>query len=190
MRNKSHAAMGRRLLREYMPGLPRRYTRIFLLGCIQPDKNPATYIKGSLRSQWLRGHNYSNAHRYMMRLANRLEVKSHFSYWDYYSLGKLIHYTMDAFTLPHNNHFPTALRSHRCYEIQLQRYFLPQLHRFRKPNQPLSDSAAELIRRNHAQYMRLPGSVETDTDFACRTCFLLMGILTEKITAYAKSPTA
>lgn len=79
MRNKSHATMGRVLLREYMSGIPAGNARLFLLGCTQPDKNPATYIKGSLRSHWMRGHNYTNSNRFMMRLAMRLDGKEHFS---------------------------------------------------------------------------------------------------------------
>ena len=75
MRNKSHALMGRILLREFLPGLSGGQARLFLLGCTQPDKNPATYIKGSLRSQWLRGHNWGNSQRYMQRLCRRLERK-------------------------------------------------------------------------------------------------------------------
>lgn len=177
MRNKSHAAMGRYLLREYLPGLPWPLARIFLVGCTQPDKNPTTYIKGSLRSQWMRGHNYENSHRYMVRLIRRLEGKQQFSYWDYYSLGKLIHYTMDAFTLPHNSHFPKALRSHREYEIRLQIRFLAKLRKARRPELSAM-SPLELVRISHAQYMRQPGNAETDCAYAFWVCCQLMEILT------------
>ena len=118
MRNKSHALMGRILLCEYLPSLPKTSAKAFLLGCTQPDKNPATYIKGSLRSCWLRGHNYSNASRYMMRLAHLLDGKTHLSTWDCYCLGKLIHYTLDAFTFAHDQRFPKDLKAHRRYERQ------------------------------------------------------------------------
>ena len=49
MRRQSHIAMGRFLLRTYLPHLPRQYARLFLLGCIEPDGNPTTYLKGSIR---------------------------------------------------------------------------------------------------------------------------------------------
>lgn len=180
MRNKSHAAMGRYLLREYLPGLPRPLARIFLVGCTQPDKNPTTYLKGSLRSQWMRGHNYGNAHRYMVRLIRRLEGKQRFNAWDFYSLGKLMHYTMDAFTLPHNENFPQELRSHRSYEVRLQHCFLGRIHRAKKP-EAVFLPALELIRRSHAQYLRTPGNMDADCAYAFRTCCQLMQILTEKI---------
>lgn len=183
MRNKSHALMGRILLCKYLPSLPKASAKAFLLGCTQPDKNPATYIKGSLRSCWLRGHNYSNASRYMMRLALRLDGKTHLSAWDCYSLGKLIHYTLDAFTFAHDERFPKDLKAHRHYEARLQNFFLAQVRRRSVPTIPFQGSPAGLIRSMHAAYSRLPGAIETDTDFAFRTCCLL----TQRLTAGLQS---
>lgn len=183
MRNKSHALMGRILLCEYLPSLPKTSAKAFLLGCTQPDKNPATYIKGSLRSCWLRGHNYSNASRYMMRLAHRLDGKTHLSTWDCYCLGKLIHYTLDAFTFAHDQRFPKDLKAHRRYEVWLQNFFLAQVRRRSIPAGPFLGSPAWLIRSMHAAYSRLPGAIETDTDFAFRTSCLL----TQRIAAGLQS---
>ena len=98
MRGKSHRCLGQYLVEKYMPHAPKRYIRAFLIGCIEPDRNPVTYLKGSIRCQWLRGHNYENARRYMRRLSERLERKERLFLIDYYALGKLIHYTVDAFT--------------------------------------------------------------------------------------------
>lgn len=178
MRNQSHALMGRILLREYLPGLPKASEKAFLLGCTQPDKNPTTYIKGSLRSHWMRGHNYSNASRYMMRLALRLDGKTHFSPWDCYCMGKLIHYTLDAFTFAHDERFSKNLKAHRMYEARLQSFFLAQIRRRPIPVTRFRGSPAVLIRSMHAAYSRLPGSIETDTDFAFRTSCLLTQRLT------------
>ena len=131
MRGKSHMELGNYLVERFIPGLPFYFRSAFLMGCVQPDKNPATYLKGSLRYQWLRGHNYPNARRFMGRLARRLEKKAALGLWDYYSLGKLVHYTADAFTAAHNDFYLSSLRDHRQYEILLQDYFLKYLnHRF------------------------------------------------------------
>ena len=75
MRGKSHISLGYYLIDRYLSHVPRRYQRAFLLGCIEPDRNPATYLKGSVRFQWLRGHNYLNAQQFMQRIAARLEKK-------------------------------------------------------------------------------------------------------------------
>ena len=76
MRGKSHLIIAQYLLDHYMPDIPKRYQLAFRLGCIEPDRNPATYLKGSLRCQWLRGHNYKNAQRFMTTMAGRLGVNS------------------------------------------------------------------------------------------------------------------
>lgn len=57
MRGKSHRCLGQYLVEHYMENIPGRYVKAFLVGCIEPDRNPVTYLKGSLRFQWLRGHN-------------------------------------------------------------------------------------------------------------------------------------
>lgn len=128
MKGESHRQLGRFLMNAYLPGLAKRHARAFLLGCIEPDRNPTTYLKGSVRSQWLRGHNWNNASRYMGRICARLERKERLSMLDYYAMGKLMHYTADAFTYAHNKYFPTNLKEHRRYEIDLQACFLAYLH--------------------------------------------------------------
>ena len=178
MRNKSHALMGQILLHEYLADLPAVHAKVFLLGCTEPDKNPATYIKGSLRSQWMRGHNYSNANRYIMRLARRLDQQEYFSPWDCYRLGKLIHYCQDAFTFAHDERFPKDLKTHRRYEARLQNYFLDQATRRPIPSRRFQNPPMALILTMHEAYSRLPGSIETDTDYAFRTCCLLIQRLT------------
>ena len=113
MRGKSHRCLGQYLAQHYMPDVPKPYVKAFQLGCIEPDRNPITYLKGSFRCQWLRGHNYRNARRFMREISWRLEKKDKLNLWDYYTLGKLIHYTTDAFTYAHNDSFTTSFSDHR-----------------------------------------------------------------------------
>ena len=42
MRGKSHRCLGKYLVQHYMSDTPERYVKAFLLGCIEPDRNPAT----------------------------------------------------------------------------------------------------------------------------------------------------
>ena len=181
MRRQSHIAMGRFLIRTYLPNLPRQYARLFLIGCIQPDGNPATYLKGSIRAQWFQGHNFGNASPFLFRLTQRLERKTAFSAWDYYSLGKAIHYTLDAFTYPHNGHFGKGLSHHRIYEVKLQLYFLHRLRTFRPAEAEITDSAADFLRQAHDDYLLEPGCVETDTKFALHVSCALIQKLTENV---------
>ena len=180
MRGKSHRTLGLLLTENYFNSLPQSYRRAFLLGCTQPDKNPATYLKGSIHCQWLRGHNYDNARSFLRRIILRLETKERLGLWDYYTAGKLIHYTVDAFTYAHNSIFPGDLPEHRAYEADLQIRFL----RFLEEMPPLPTASgpriAELMRTQHSQYLKLCGKPETDCHFAFQVCCQIARQLAEK----------
>lgn len=181
MRRKSHLYLGHALLDTFLPNLSALPARAFLLGCTEPDMNPTTYFKGSLRSQWLRGHNYENASRFLNRLAVRLERKNRLNLWDYYSLGKLMHYTQDAFTAAHNTSFPVDLGSHRLYERQLQDWFLTQPAPDSCGDVP-SVSASQIIRRSHDVYIQQPSNINRDTIFAVTVCFWVMARILRSVT--------
>ena len=151
--------------------------KAFLLGCIEPDRNPATYLKGSIRCQWLRGHNYRNARRFMRAISARLERKETLKLFDYYTLGKLIHYTTDAFTYAHNDTFPTALSDHREYEAALQDHFLEYMKQDPKVNPKIAGSVMEAIYSYHREYEAQAANIYTDTRFALNACCCVLAVL-------------
>ena len=165
MKAKSHQSLGRYLSEKYMAQHPQRYIQAFHLGCTQPDKNPITYLKGSIRHQWLRGHNWRNAKRYMTRLSHRLERRNKLTLLDYYALGKLIHYTVDAFTWAHNDCFPSGIHDHRCYETHLQHYFLAYLQNDSQPADMAFSHVMDAIAAYHAEYAKIPANVHTDSKY-------------------------
>ena len=177
MRGKSHEYLGRYLADKYMTAMPRRYVRAFLIGCIEPDRNPTTYLKGSLRRQWLRGHNWGNAQNYMQRVSSRLENRRKKRLLDYYTMGKLIHYTTDAFTSAHNEEFGASLSDHRSYEADLQDHvwaYLAQNPQFwTDAENPVMDT----IRSYHRDYIRRPTNIHTDSRFAIIVCCMVMARL-------------
>ena len=178
MCGKSHISLGQFLIARYFPDLPRRYHRAFLLGCIEPDRNPVTYLKGSFRCQWLRGHNYPNARRFMEKIAARLEGRKHLTLFDYYTLGKLIHYTADAFTYAHNATFPGDLSFHRAYEIRLQTYFLNYLK-----NPPCLDirpsgRIMDDIGSYHRSYSLREADIHRDCLFTLQASCCVLAVLT------------
>lgn len=177
MRGKSHQYLGKYLAHRYFMQVPRRYRAVFILGCIQPDKNPLTYIKGSCEYGWLRGHNFYNARRFMRKLSLRLETRERWNLWDYYCLGKLIHYTADAFTQAHNEHFPMDLDTHRNYEAALQRRFLPYLASDPDVEIRLTGSIMEAIISYHAQYTSEAGNLNTDVRYALSACICIFTLL-------------
>lgn len=177
MRALSHKTLANYLAEQYLHHAPKRYVRAFVIGCIEPDRNPATYLKGSLRREFLRGHNYENARRYMMRIARHLEQKKNWHLLDYYTMGKLIHYTTDAFTYAHNSAFGSRLSDHRQYEHLLQKHFLNYLtnnpcvtvRRFR--------TVTDAITFFHADYRRSPAGIRTDSHYALRACSCVLATL-------------
>lgn len=176
MRAETHRLLGQLLVERFMPEQPQRYIRAFMLGCIQPDKNPTTYLKGSLRSQWLRGHNYYNARNYMDRICTRL-CKKELKLADYYALGKLIHYTADAFTYAHNVAFGGKLAEHRRYERKLHSCFVQYVRVAQWDTRQRGAHPAELIRRYHRAYCCCRPGVQTDVRFILRICCQLLPVL-------------
>lgn len=177
MRGKSHRSLGQYLVDHYMPNAPRRYVRAFLLGCIEPDRNPATYFKGSIRSQWMRGHNYGNAKRFMTRISRRLERKEQLNLFDYYTLGKLIHYTTDAFTYAHNEEFTTNLGDHMEYEAALQDHFLEYLQTDPQVDTAQARSIMDAIRIYHRDYIQRDIDIRNDSKYALQACCCVLALL-------------
>ena len=74
MRGIDHKALGRFLLESgyIAPSISPLCRRMFLFGCIEPDINPLTYTRGSLRHRFLHGHNAANAKRHLRRIIRRM----------------------------------------------------------------------------------------------------------------------
>lgn len=180
MRGKSHICLGQYLIDHYMENTPKACTRAFLIGCVQPDRNPVTYLKGSVRFQWLRGHNYRNARRFMRRISQRLERKQQLNLFDYYTLGKLIHYTTDAFTYAHNAEFPRDLSDHRVYEAALQDHFLAYMRTDPQVNPRVAGTIMEAISSYHREYEEKAKGIRTDSRFALTACCCVVALLFAK----------
>lgn len=180
MKAKSHKQLGHYLVQRYLNDAPSRYIRAFLIGCVEPDKNPTTYLKGSLRCQWLRGHNWGNSQPYIRRVSARLERKQRLRLLDYYQLGKLIHYTTDAFTYAHNEHFQENLKEHCSYELFLQQYFIRYLSGSHVLKMGSQQTVMETILAYHTDYVRNPAGVYTDSRFTVTVCCAVLALLTGK----------
>lgn len=180
MRGKSHRYLGRYLAERYLTDAPKPCVQAFLIGCIEPDRNPMTYLKGSLRFQWMRGHNYRNARRFMRRISQRLEGKAHLNLLDYYTLGKLIHYTTDAFTYAHNDTFPTNLADHRVYETALQDHFLQFIEADPHVDTKVARTVMEAIYSYHREYEKLEADIHIDSRFALNACCCVLAVLFAK----------
>ncbi len=185
MKQYSHSRLGRYLIEELLSErTKRRYRAAFLLGCVEPDRNPFTYLKGSLRSKMLYGHNYQNADRWIDRAIRKLARKEDWRVWDYYRMGKLIHYSADAFTYVHNNCFTDTIHAHREYEAALQARLLPRLETGGVPETGELELAR--FREIHDGYLRHKASVANDCRYILSmTAFLFLSLWPGNVPARA-----
>ncbi len=182
MRYECHQLLGHYLAERFLTEAPRRCRRAFLLGCVEPDWNYATYIKGSIRASWFRGHNWSNSQRYVGRVSRRLDARERLRMLDFYRLGKLIHYTTDAFTYAHNDSFQENLRKHRSYERGLQGFFAQYLAEEHPTRAMTCGSIMDLIRNYHTDYVNHPWGVYNDSKYTLIVCTAILELL------FCKSP--
>ena len=177
MQKRSHKLLASALLESQRGFSARRFEWAFLFGSFQPDCNPLTYFKGSLRGQKLCGHNFSNSQSFINKRIQRLqERRARWTMWQYYTLGKLTHYLADAFTYPHNDHFPDGLMDHHRYETDLRLYLEEYLEEQQPPqveavDRDLPDAIAEL----HRQYLSASGGMNLDVRYILEATRLLVG---------------
>lgn len=174
MRRHTHYYLGQYLSHQYLTDISPIKVQAFLFGCMQPDLNPFTYCKGSLQKRFLRGHNFHNAQPYMKRLTHRLFRKSHPGILYYYSLGKLVHYTADAFTYAHQNQYPGNLKNHREYEALLHHYFLQHLYHSVSQARPETEDFMAYLAMLHRNYSAQVPGIHNDTAFIIHACSSLM----------------
>ncbi|WP_147324403.1 MULTISPECIES: hypothetical protein [unclassified Clostridium] len=61
-----------------------------ILGSVEPDYNPFTYLHGSLKTEKFRGHNFDNARKCIVCLIHKIETEDMSELKRCYLLSKLI----------------------------------------------------------------------------------------------------
>lgn len=177
MQKRSHLLLASTLLKANPEVPARRFQWAFLLGSFQPDCNPLSYLKGSRRVAWFRGHNFANAQPYVDSRIRRLQNKQRWNLWNYYTLGKLTHYVADAFTFPHNETFSESLAAHHVYERHLRKYFASASFG-RTRNEICSDTKApdliSALNALHRQYLSSISGPARDARYICKAAALLV----------------
>ena len=95
MKTADHLLLGQYLVERCGTPHLRCHRRAFLLGCVEPDYNVFSYLRGMRYYEKFRGHNAET----------------------------MIHYAADAFTAPHNNFWTGTLSEHCAYEAALHQKF-------------------------------------------------------------------
>lgn len=176
MQKRSHKLLASTLLEERNGFQRKRFELVFLFGSFQPDCNPLSYLKGSIRSRKLRGHNFTNSDIYIENHIERLrQRKKNWTCWQYYTLGKLTHYLADAFTYPHNEDYPNSIVQHRQYEDELREYLASYLKVWGLRGAELeSTDVAAALRQLHQQYMDATADMRRDVRYIIEATTLLM----------------
>ena len=158
--------LGRHLIDELQNIPAKRHKKVFLFGCVQPDYNLFTYLKGSRKGQFFEGHNFKNAESHILRSIEKLQ-KSSWLMLKYYRLGKLIHYLADAFTSPHNISY--SVTNHALYEIKLHNKLEEGIAASSGLQQSSTGSVAEYILSTHQQYNSASHGLKTDVRYIIGT---------------------
>ena len=169
MKTKDHLVPGCCLLaRENTPEL-RTHCLAFLLGCIEPDYNQFSYLRGIVHHRKFRGHNAENSFAYLSRCRARFDTVGVSTDWDFFRLGAMLHYAADAFTWPHNAFWPGTLAGHVAYEQELHRVFSDYLRQ--EPEAELFCGDEQAL---HAAYAAAPHGMETDCRFILAACTAIL----------------
>lgn len=175
MQKRSHKLLASSLLASVEGFQARRFELAFLFGSFQPDCNPLTYLKGSIRAYKFRGHNYSNSRFFIERRIRRLQARRRrWTMWQYYTLGKLTHYLADAFTYPHNEHYPDPLLCHHQYETDLRAYLQEYLTDRTVRRKQFRADVVGAITQLHNYYEQSAADQRMDVQFILEATSLLM----------------
>lgn len=174
MQKRSHQLLAASLLQSENGFDAKRFELAFLFGSFQPDCNPFSYLKGSVRSYTLRGHNYTNSQHYINCHIDRLQRRNRWTMWQYYTLGKLTHYLADAFTAPHNENYADSQFSHHQYETDLRAYLTQYLSQRELLRQRSAQDLNAAITELHARYMDTVSDIREDVQYILEATELLM----------------
>lgn len=197
MQTRDHKVLAEFLVSEIKQELSTIYIKAFILGNVEPDRNPFTYLHGLVRGVKFHGHNYENILPVMDKLFDSLHGKKHWGAREYYYFGKLLHYVADAFTLPHNRIFKGNLREHCRYEKELHKSFLYTLSRRTCPpegdciaacpkgymlqelqKQPAQKrgrcNGLDCIKKLHEEYLQQAGNCENDCRYILKAAVMLV----------------
>lgn len=174
MQTKDHLYIGKYAVDNSIP-IKFSHRTAFIAGCVEPDINPVSYIKGSLSKKTLGGHNYDNSRKYMARTIQSLSCKATWNTLDYFYFGRVIHYVIDSFTYPHNNVFKGSIRNHSRFEAELHQVvtsYIGSENKYPLYNLSITDFTA-FITSFHSRYIRSCGSLETDCYYiSCMTAII------------------
>lgn len=186
MKTEDHFRLAIHLKNQYLKNLPALSKLAFIIGSVEPDVNLFTYLLG-WKIRFLYGHNWNNAKKY---LENKLQKTAHAQKVNWFSVGRIVHFTADAFTYTHNSYFVGGFYKHTKYEKQMHQYFIPQMTKAHPRFNNSGENLHQYILKRHNEYMWAPPSAKTDTEFILSAVNLITNHFFIKATANKKEHAA
>lgn len=181
---KDHYMLGGFLAQHMIKNSSPLANHLFVIGCVFPDQNPMTYLRGLCMGHPLKTHFLFLSYPEILRLCNKLENRKKLYIWDYYTLGVLLHYVADAFTFPHNEHYKGSMLEHAGYEFtQLHNTFEQYLNSeldveiYSTSNMQNIESTFSKL---HDSYMQTEPSAACDSKYICEACAVICARILEK----------
>ena len=181
MKTETHWKLALKILKNDAPEMPLKSRVAFAFGCIKPDFDMFSYLRGFKHKPFY-GHNWGNAHSYIMRLSQKAEHKSLGSF----GFGLLVHYLCDAFTFVHNEGFCGGLKAHAVYEKLLHTSLIENSRISEQFNSIISEKLSEIIENVHHRYMNLPDTVYKDIEFIIFAVNITVAVWKDKIYSVEK----
>ncbi|WKY45100.1 zinc dependent phospholipase C family protein [Eubacteriaceae bacterium ES2] len=181
MIKKDHKALSRYFMEHMNYPVEYKLKKAVVLGSIEPDYNPVTYLRGSIKKQRFRGHNYENTRECITKLVRKIQYKNMSERKKCYLLGKLLHYIADAFTFPHNSGFSGSLLDHCAYEKKLHEYMKTIINQnsFEWNQSGLEENMLKQLDDLHLEYRNESYGFITDCRYIFSAVAMAFGYLTE-----------
>lgn len=182
MQTKDHWLLGKHIIK-YTNNISfskKREKWAFLIGCVEPDCNILTYLKATVSKKTLAGHNFDSVREYLQYSFERLGRKTKWSTWDYFVFGRTLHYVIDMFTYPHNNHFYGTIAEHCKYERSLHKifpdYVFQNIKCYMKRIKTDKQLVFHQIERIHEVYEKLHGNELVDCKYSLYAVCCVMNV--------------
>lgn len=183
MQTKDHLALGLGLLAGTQDEGLEKHKRAFLFGCVEPDFNPLTYLRGYMHEKRFRGHNAENSRTHIHACMERLCLHGLCSAYSYFTLGAMLHYVADSFTFPHNAFFQGTIHEHREYESRLHQVFSGKNHMFGIVGAEYCQDPWNFLLFEHRRYGEASPSLGTDYQYIVRVCACLLSRFLQPVRA-------
>lgn len=172
MKKKDHLMLASFILDLFDSSVLTFHSAAFTAGCIEPDLNVFSYLRGSRKEKKFHGHNAGNCRTHLEKLLGKIEGRGLTSGYDCFLLGIAVHYIADSFTAVHNTDIlDVDVKTHLEYENRLHEELIRALSKpFIFEQDMLNTSLKDYVNDNHHSYSASAPSTKNDCSYIVKTC--------------------